>query len=93
MTVRNYTYTINATSSGWEIWGKDGINEIPFLYQPFNPDNNSPWVSEAEAKAWSDAQISMLVARDLSPSASSDKASGHAKLEALGLTLAEIAAL
>ena len=65
---RSYTYTIDTDENGnLEIWMKDGINETPFIHQPFNPDGGQPWTDEAEAKAWADEQVSAMSFRDANP--------------------------
>ena len=67
---RNYTYTINPDDAGnLEIWMQDGINDIPFIHQPFNPNGGEPWVNEAEAKAWADEQVAIMIERDANPPA------------------------
>lgn len=33
---------------------KDGV---PWIEQPFSPQNNLPWVTEEDAKSWADAWI------------------------------------
>ena len=46
----NYRYEVNEDLE-LRVW--EGEAELPFLLQPFNPDNdNKPWVDEAEAAAY-----------------------------------------
>jgi len=49
MTQREYRYEINEDLE-LRIW--DGVNEAPFILQPFNPNDNQPWVDRDEAEAY-----------------------------------------
>jgi hypothetical protein len=66
--IRNYSHTIEAIETGFEVKVYDGIAAEPFLLQPFNPENNNlEWASEAEAAAWAQKQIDLCVERDNAP--------------------------
>jgi hypothetical protein len=66
--IKNYTYTVEAIDTGYEVKVFDGIAVEPFLLQPFNPENNNlEWANEEEAAAWAQKQIDMCVERDAMP--------------------------
>ena len=67
-TAPNYSYTVEAIDTGFEVKVYDGLMPEPFYLQPFNPENNNlEWASEAEAAAWAQKQIDLCIERDNAP--------------------------
>lgn len=54
MTMR---YEIDSENYAITMW--DGVNEEPFMYQPWYPDG-TPWASYNDAKRWADLKVAEL---------------------------------
>ena len=56
-----YRYEVDDTNAV-RLWNDDNPHPTgaPFIYQPSQPDS-TPWVDRAEAQAWAEAFIAMLL--------------------------------
>lgn len=57
MTERNIRYEIDAETFAITMW--DGINEDPFMFQPWYPDS-TPWADAADADRWAQLKVAEL---------------------------------